>query len=419
MKTKLKCVMLLAICLTCITGCTSEESSIVPKERETTKKTGAFTFSITPSLLTTKALDTKATEDEKKVKKVDLLIFDSAGDLEIEESHTTFDVVNNEYRFTIEGLSVENGKRLFIGVNVPNDLFSKIKNDLKNNIVNDTNLPYYTVNLDDLTNKTDGFVMFNRHLEDINIHADNQENQKGNINVCRAVAKISVMKEITLPYAIRNNGGKIHSMKFAVQKNNANFYIWDKNGSPELDDNCYNGEYKDIGNVPDGIDPNAVYAMENLFKEPEKATFVRVLCTFTPSGFMTKNGQNWENMVYNGDPIDFYKLTITTQGASKGFVYYFKSKKEANNYLLNYGLEGDIAEYGNGKCYYDIFTDTRQDDHKIKRNCYYTIRITDIAGLGKPAETPDPSGDYANMQFRFAVEDWVPVDKGGVVLEED
>lgn len=163
---------------------------------------------------------------------------------------------------------------------------------------------------------------------------------------------------------------------------------------------------------------NAKYTPENTSEKylEKETTYASIRANFVPASIKTSNGDGTFNDVDNSSSsVQTFYLLPTEAGASA----YFLDLAAAQEYASKNSLDaGDIVEYADGVCYYNLFINPAQL-FDILRNTYYVATITDIVGLGSnDEEENDPEKPVVvstNMNVTLEIIDWV-IDEDDYVL---
>lgn len=369
---------------------------------------------ITPSALTTKALDTNATQEESAVKTVDAFVYAADGGLERVEQLAAAD--GNEY--TVGQLKIEKGKQLFIGVNLTASLIETIKTK--------GYAAALAAGVTDVASATNGFIMFNDDAKSFDL-ADENPLDLGEVTVSRVAAKVSVKKAagMSLPYKVQ--GGQITSVEFATYNNNGQFFALPGAASPALG-NVTDCNFNEVTVADDDansktVDPDAMYAMEyfpaGTPKTTDDVTYVRLRCGYLPVSYKVKGEDDTWKDEDNADskPATFYLLENKTMG----IVSYFRTEADANAYKADKTDPADDASvkaYPNGNCEYAVFLHSQAgNDFKAVRNYYYVINITSINGLGVPEKEVIPIAKESSVKYQLTVNEWIPFSADDIQLD--
>lgn len=406
--------------------------------------------------------DANATEDEKKIKDLNVYIYDANGIFEKEHTIQFVDLKevvgqNNQY-VTQNVLETTTGKKtIYVGANMT----AGMKQIMKANSAQALAKKGVGATLAEITN-TDGFVMFSTTAADNtfvataekqpdNIPADNQVT----VTLQRLAAKIAVGMTANLPGQDVQQGaaGNITDLGFLVDNINKMYYLtyggvnggktpaatdanmlvkdYDK-AHFELANWGANPQFKTITpGTADKTGWSTAYAAENLTTDKfiEGVTRIVVKGTFTP-----------QSGIQVGGNAPDYTFTETANHITKGDDYYMFNLPEAGGYAFFNKTDGDDAAkvkawlkhigiaddqqdavaktkvlYTKGMNYWWITVDDNRGD--ITRNKFYRADITSIWAPGRNdgkfddvKDKNDKVDEKTNITVQITVEPWTMKD---------
>ena len=390
-------------------------------------------------------VDGNATEEEKKITHLNVFIYDKNGVLENAQKIMMADlteVKDKENVYTTKELKATTGaKTVYVGLNMTDDMVAKLKATAAQNLKSTA----VKVALGDLTNKTDGFVMFSTQGENATFVAVNADGtlpdaNKVAIQVERLASKIAVGCEKTIDAVQQGAAGKIQNLRFVVDNINTLNYFPYAEDTP-MDPNMNKDAYKeaDFVLVPDfatatgwnAIAPGtadrktweAAYSAENVTADKEMMGITRVVVQgeFIPATLIQKNGTAWEDKDNStAGPATFIQLEFAEAGGYAFFAggtsddelkeYMAYKKGVAKDEITDTDLAAAKKVYTNGYNYWWITTKEGRGD--IVRNNFYQVNITSIWAPGRTDGKFDPDKDDekvdedTNIEFTVTVAQW-------------
>lgn len=394
--------------------------------------------------------DANATADEKKIKDLNVYIYNANGIFEKEHQLnlvTDFKEGVDNVWTTNKVLETTTGKKtIYVGANMT----AGMKQIMKANSVQALAKKGVGAALAEITN-TDGFVMFSTTAAD-NTFVATAETQPENIpganqvqvTLQRLAAKIAVgmSADLTDQDVKQGAAGEITDLGFLVDNINKMYYLT-YGGVAATDANMLVNDYKktdfefaDWQNNPQfkTITPataekanwNTAYAAENLTTDKviEGVTRIVVRGTFTP-----------QSGIQVGGNAPDYTFTETANHITKGDDYYMFNLPEAGGYAFFNKTDGDddakvkawlkhigIADnqlddvaatkvlYTKGLNYWWITVDDNRGD--IKRNNFYRADIKSIWAPGRNNgefgndDKDDVVDEKTNITVQITVEPW-------------
>lgn len=338
--------------------------------------------------------DVNATLDDIKMNTVDIFIYDKISPFALTHKHIEDknegsdyfkDGVNGERRLRDNiVLDAKTGDKLiYVGVNLPVSMVSQIK---------------ATQGLASLEGIFSAMEFFNEHYQEINkINGMAMFTNEGEIatfektegfvipnanqisfDLRRLLAKVTVGGTVDfndrVADAISNNGKLIpvlggsidvEEMYYTLKQTNTSTYLKGNSVIPWIKNKVFFNRAANRTNFGSG----EKYTPENLSENDlAKLTFAVVEARFIPEIF--EDGNNYL-------AGDFYTLT----DPSNGTVTYYIDKEIA---ILNASGK-EFRKYTDGYCFYHIYLNP-ENDHKVVRNEYYQVKVSNIRGIGKSSQ---------------------------------
>lgn len=396
-------------------------------------------------------VDNNATTEETIIKHLNVFIYDKNGVLENEQKilmAELTEVKDKENVYTTKELKATTGaKTVYVGLNMTDAMVAKLKATAAQNLPGTA----VKVALNDLTNKTDGFVMFSTQGKNATFVAVGEDGKlpdanKVAIQVERLASKIAVGCEKTINAVQQGAAGKIQNLRFVVDNiNTLNYFPYAENNP--MDPNMKKEAYKeaDFDLVPDftaadvnwnDITPETAdrtawkhaYSAENVTADKEMMGITRVVVQgeFIPATLIEKKVEGaddnqkvtWENKDNStAGPATFIQLEFAEAGG-----YAFFADGTTDDVLKEYmaykkGAAVDDAAlaaakkvYTDGKNYWWITTKEGRGD--IVRNNFYQVTITSIWAPGRTDGKFDQNKDdekvdeETNIEFTVTVAPW-------------
>lgn len=400
-------------------------------------------------------VDGNATEEEKKITHLNVFIYDKNGVLENEQKilmAELTEVKDKENVYTTKELKATTGaKTVYVGLNMTDAMVAKLKATAAQNLPGTA----VQVALGDLTNKTDGFVMFSTQGKNATFEALGEGGalptaNKVEIQVERLASKIAVGCEEEIDDIKQGAAGKIQKLQFVVDNiNTLNYFpyakgtpmdpnmkkeAYDKNDFVVEDDfTATDVEWNEI--APGTADKTAwkhAYSAENVTTDKEMMGITRVVVQgeFIPATLIEKvdnAGQTTWNDKDNStaDPATFIQLEFAEAG---GYAFFADGTsddvlKEYMAYKKGVGkdeiTDADLAAakkvYTDGYNYWWITTKEGRGD--IVRNNFYQVNITSIWAPGRTDGKFDQNKDdekvdeETNIEFTVTVAPWNMVEQ--------
>lgn len=400
--------------------------------------------------LTRGIVNNNATKEETTITHLNVFIYDKNGVLENAQKILMADlteVKDKENVYTTKELKATTGaKTVYVGLNMTDDMVAKLKATAAQNLKSTA----VKVALNDLTNKTDGFVMFSTQGKNATFVAVNADGilpdaNKVAIQVERLASKIAVGCEEEIDNIKQGAAGKIQNLRFVVDNINTQNYFPYAEDTP-MDPNMNKDAYKeaDFVLVPDfaAVDVNwnditskttdrktwkSAYSAENVTTDKEMKGITRVVVQgeFIPATLIEKKveGENqkvtWENKDNSKETTatTFIQLEFAEAGG-----YAFFAGGTTDDVLKEYmaykkgaavdetALTAAKKVYKDGKNYWWITTKEGRGD--IVRNNFYQVNITSIWAPGRTDGKFDPNEDdekvdeETNIEFTVTVAPW-------------
>lgn len=388
-------------------------------------------------------VDDNATTEETKITHLNVFIYDKNGVLENAQKIMMADLTdagNNVYT-TKELKATTGAKTVYVGLNMTDAMVGQLKATAAQNLKSTA----VKVALGDLTNKTDGFVMFSTQGENATFEAVGEDGilpaaNKVAIQVERLASKIAVGCEEAIDNIKQGAAGKIQNLQFVVDNiNTLNYFPYAK-GTP-MDPNMKKEAYdandfvveKDFATAtgwkaiaPGTADRKtweSAYSAENVTTDKEMMGITRVVVQgeFIPATLIQKNGTDWENKDNStADPATFIQLEFAEAGGYAFFAggttddvlkeYMAYKKGVTADQIDDAALAAAKKVYTDGKNYWWITTKDGRGD--IVRNNFYQVNITSIWAPGRTDGKFDQNKDdekvdeETNIEFTVTVAPW-------------
>lgn len=390
-------------------------------------------------------VDGNATTEETIITHLNVFIYDKNGVLENEEKILMADlkeVEDEENVYTTKELKATTGaKTVYVGLNMTDAMVAKLKATAAQNLPGTA----VQVALGDLTNKTDGFVMFSTQGKNATFEALGEGGalptaNKVEIQVERLASKIAVGCENKIDAVQQGAAGKIQNLKFVVDNiNTLNYFPYAKGTpmDPNMKKEAYDENYfvveKDFTKVtnwneiaPGTADKTAwkhAYSAENVTTDKEMMGITRVVVQgeFIPATLIQKNGTAWEDQDNStADPATFIQLEFAEAGGYAFFAggtsddvlkeYMAYKKGVGKDEITDADLTAAKKVYTDGYNYWWITTKEGRGD--IVRNNFYQVNITSIWAPGRTDGKFDQNKDdekvdeETNIEFTVTVAPW-------------
>lgn len=374
----------------------------------------ATTFTLSIAQPRTYAADPNATTDETKVNSVDVFIFSDADVYEKTDrlNGSDFSISNdNEYTANKTIATTVGPKKIYVGVNLPEEVAEKVASQ-------GLSVIYNVNNANDLMESTNGFAMFSKVASNATFVEDDaptaETANKVSATVSRLLAKVSVQQSVS-DYNV--TGGKVSDLHFSVSNITTLYYILPNlstfspiNGLSDL----YNEDnYKGVNANGTSIESLKVsYALENASATSLQgySTYASIRGKFLPTNVvkLTVPADGSSKLVKDTAPST--PQTFYTVPNALGVINYFTSQADAVAYdaFINSGAS-KLKTYTEGNTFYKAYLNPA-GDYNIFRNNVYKVNITKINGLGDPADivdTPDKEvSKPTNIDVNIDVESW-------------
>lgn len=389
-------------------------------------------------------VDDNATTEETKITHLNVFIYDKNGVLENAQKIMMADLTdagNNVYT-TKELKATTGAKTVYVGLNMTDAMVGQLKATAAQNLKSTA----VKVALGDLTNKTDGFVMFSTQGENATFEAVGEDGtlpaaNKVAIQVERLASKIAVGCENAIDDIKQGAAGKIQNLQFVVDNiNTLNYfpYAEDTPMDPNMNKDAYDENdfvvEKDFATATgwNAIAPGtadrktweSAYSAENVTTDKEMMGITRVVVQgeFIPATLIQKNGTDWENKDNSKETkaTTFIQLEFAEAGGYAFFAggttddvlkeYMAYKKGVTADQIDDAALAAAKKVYTDGKNYWWITTKDGRGD--IVRNNFYQVNITSIWAPGRTDGKFDPNKDdekvdeVTNIEFTVTVAPW-------------
>lgn len=393
-------------------------------------------------------VDANATKEETKITHLNVFIYDKNGVLENAQKIMMADLTDaGDNVYTTNELTATTGaKTVYVGLNMTDAMVAKLKATAAQNLPSTA----VQVALGDLTNKTDGFVMFSTQGENATFEALGEGGalpaaNKVKIQVERLASKIAVGCEGKITDIQQGAAGTIQNLRFVVDNiNTLNYFPYAEN--TPMDPNMKKEAYDENDFVVEDdftaadVEWNAItpettdretwksaYSAENVTTDKEMMGITRVVVQgeFIPATLIEKkeaDGQvTWEETPNrNTTPVTFIQLEFAEAGGYAFFAdgttddvlkeYMAYKKGVAKDNITATDLTAAKKVYTDGYNYWWITTKNGRGD--IVRNNFYQVNITSIWAPGRTDGEFDPDKDNekvdeeTNIEFTVTVEPW-------------
>ena len=407
---KFKFLIIAVIAATVMFSSCNKSNDIDGSENEGLPTTMQLSFSL-PNIPQTRNVtgDPNGTADESKINSLDVFIYHTAsGDFDTHQNIGEDKFIYRGYSgkadlyFCTERVAATTGnKSVFLGINLP----EKVVNGLKGQPASALSTIVQNMSRDELAG-TENFVMFSVREWKGTFELCEDENNVL-IECQRLVAKITVETDKNMK--ITGAEGLLKNKDFAVVNFNKKQFLFLE--LPYKDPNWEKGSYhaadfypllssdyapvtigSSITGAPQLIHYTPRYAAENTSEGKLKKEITRVVIR---SAFIPKNitegttGNFTVNDIQTSEPKTFYSVTPSSLLGTS----FFFDRNVANAYKAEFG--GDIIEYSNGLCYWDIFLGKNPihpvNKWDVVRNSYYRCKITGMTTPGRNTpDVPDP-----------------------------
>ncbi len=333
--------------------------------------------------------DDNATVDDIYMRTVDIFIYDNVSPFALTHKHLNanddFETINGARRLKNgTELDAKTGEKLiYVGVNLPASYVTQIKATQGLTSLEGvfSTLQLYNGGLDVLN--TNGMAMFS----DVGVVAELAKNELGvvpttnkiSLTLTRLLAKVTVdgtpdfNNRMTAMQLIGNLmpvvGGSIDvgTLKYSLNQVNEKTYLKEnKVFDWEINNAFFTKPYftQPLNSIPK-------YVSENLAENDLiKLTYAVVEARFVPEVF--EDGA--AGSAYSPG-ANFYTITDPSNGSIK----YYKDPVKAK---ADFASDKEFRVYKNGRCYYHVYLNP-ENDHKVVRNEYYQVKISNIRGIGK------------------------------------
>jgi hypothetical protein len=408
-------LMACTVLLAGLTSCNKEEQTAGSGEKTTMKLNLSFVQGAT------RAEDANASAEESAVKTVDVYIFDATSKVlvntkrlessEFEESQTE----PNKYTNKVSIETTTGAKLVVVGVNVPSD-FPTVTSlaSLKQ---------AWTTTLANLTNTTNGFVMFSQKEESITLIAEPTGTENTvSTTVERVVAKVTVKKDAS--FNLVNSEGTFSNLQYTIRQSNKKLFPLQLvlSTTPKVvEDPNYSGAAvaTDFENIATFVDVNTgadyettwsnKYAVENTSTDPTEAnsTYAFIKATFVPTK-VCKNAttEEMEDNPNGATPTTFYVVK-----APGGRTFYCSDAGVASGLVSKFGVPTVSHEYTNGLCYFSAYLN-KDNDYSTIRNEFYLLNIKNMVPPGSSENDPTkPDTELeapTDIDIDVTIAPWVP-----------
>lgn len=398
----------------------------------------------------TKAIqDDNATTEETKITHLNVFIYDKNGVLENAQKILMDDLTEEgtDNVYTTKALKATTGtKTVYVGLNMTDAMVAQLKATAAQNLTSTA----AKVALNDLTNETNGFVMFSTQGKSATFVAVPEEGgipeaNKVTLTVERLASKIAVGCEDAIDDIKQGAAGKIQNLRFVVDNiNTLNYFPYDAGAAkdPNMTKAAYNEDdfvIEDDFAAADNwktITPgttekkqwNYAYSAENVTEDKEMQGVTRVVVQgeFIPATLIEKKTTGGDQVTWEDKDnsqaaaATFIQLEFAEAG---GYAFFADGTPDADlkEYMaFKKGVEStDITDdmltkakkvYTNGYNYWWITTKEGRGD--IVRNNFYRVNITSIWAPGRTDGKFDPDKDdekvdeETNIEFTVTVAQW-------------
>lgn len=422
-----------------------------PENQNTTEAFAAFAIS-TPANTQVKSVTPRNAADETAIKTLHVFIYDAAS------PHTSsvgsFSVADNTLQPTTTGWktaspvrTLKADKYIFAGIN----LTPAIVNEIKAKGFGAFNYKEFGQSVSDLTDATNGFVMFNASYPSITAAGSLSTDKEAasanpiSIPVSRVIAKAAVFKSQNF---VVNGGGTMQNITYGWRNINKQFYFIQKIDAGLVKD--YNWDSYITSDFVRGSDTIPIntyqatpdkftYALENTFNYipqvslVDQATFLSIRGQFRPDQIIQlKSGvsipQTSADFVVANNPNGYgtFYVVRTDDGISNYFVQGSVAEQYAALCISQAagmpGLSGSYNLTGNtytdGLCYYHVHVNSNASGqytpYGIYRNQYYRVTLNSIQAPGNPDDNFDQNqviAPNAWVDVEITVNDWEIVDE--------
>ncbi|MDR1344743.1 MAG: Mfa1 family fimbria major subunit [Tannerellaceae bacterium] len=430
-----------------VTSCSNEE---ILTEQPTIERAN-LTIAINNNAATTKAgeADKNAIAEETKVNSVSLFIFGAATKAEADTTFNTtgtggiVDGGTNIYKVTFNNAPI-GSKRVFVGVNLPQDLYTLIKQNGVSAVAE-----YKLDDLGKLYSSTYGFPMFSDDSNPSLLTLVQGKTNELEVGVKRFVAKVTlqttkafeenkgsertvngaeISKDLTFAMGQMNTKFYPYPNKVGAGYQDPNFFAVVENGKIKYQDDFVN-EFFDFkkpwtasnqeasknfvevsteekASTITNFKPKYVLENTNASMLEGELTFAFVKAKFTPANISTYDSVALKLNSTKNSESNFSKLYVFNSG---GTYYYLTKEDEAGAYSrANGNLPYKV--YTDCTCFYMVNLGEKVKNYGVLRNDYIKLQIEKVARLGDPSQGPDDptseKGGMAAIQVSMTVQAW-------------
>jgi hypothetical protein len=344
--------------------------------------------------------DVNATADDIRMKTVDIFIYDKESPFALLHKQLK-DVGNGSANFEPDLDNEGNPKRLkngivldaktgdkliYVGVNLPASMVTKIKATQGPASIDEVfNATELTVEPYQELNWVNGMAMFTN--EGIVTTLEKAEGgvipsaNKITFELTRMLAKVTVggtdAFKNKIAYAQQNTnrlipvlGGSIHIdyLSYSLKQMNKSTYLKGNQVIPWIPNNDFFANFGLVAN----FGASMKYTTENLSdNDLAKQTFALLHTRFIPEVFVDEADYTYS------EGADFYTVTDPLNGSVNYFINEANARENAS--------DKELRKYESGFCYYHIYLNPN-NDHKVVRNEFYQVKVSNIRGIGKSSQ---------------------------------
>ncbi|MCG4959761.1 Mfa1 family fimbria major subunit [Odoribacter splanchnicus] len=410
------------------------------------------TFKINaPANMQTKATNS-GTAEETAVKTLHVFIYDVASPhaptiASFSTDANTLINSGNSWTASTPIRTLKADKYIFAGIN----LTPAIINEITSRGLGAFSYKEFEQSISDLTNPTDGFVMFNTTYPAVtpgDALATSAEAAKANpisIPVSRVVAKAAVVKSTSF---VVNGGGTMQNITYGWRNINRRFYFIPKIDGGIIKD--YNWDSYNVNDFVRGTDQIPVneatatpttfsYALENSFNYipgsslVDQTTFLSIQGQFLPTqicriktGVTAPQGATDFEFVNNPNGYGTFYVVRTDDGSSNYFITGTDAEKYAELCIahapdmpaLTGGYSLSDNTFTNGMCYFHVLVNSaasgQYGPYGIYRNQYYRMTLNSIQAPGNPNDNFDHNQVISPntwVDVNITVDEWQEIDE--------